>query len=90
MLTLVPILSLLLTAALIGLLRIIRPKFAYHWLIAAFGALTAWIAIWVMRDYDITEARAREIRVELESRRGTSLFGGSALEESAVSEARVP
>lgn len=49
MLTLVPILSLLLTAALIGLLRIVRPKFAYHWLIAVFGALIAWVAIWVMR-----------------------------------------
>lgn len=49
MLTLLPILSLLLAAALISLLRIVRPKFVYHWLIAVFGSLTAWIAIWLMR-----------------------------------------
>ena len=35
------------------------------------GAL---LAIWVMRDYDLTERRANEIRAELEQRRGASLF----------------
>jgi GPH family glycoside/pentoside/hexuronide:cation symporter len=32
------------------------------------------LAMWVMRNYDITEQRANEIRAELEARRGTSVF----------------
>jgi GPH family glycoside/pentoside/hexuronide:cation symporter len=32
------------------------------------------LAIWVMRNYDITEQRANKIRAELEARRGTSVF----------------
>jgi GPH family glycoside/pentoside/hexuronide:cation symporter len=34
------------------------------------------LAMWVMRNYDITEERANEIRAELEARRGTSVFDG--------------
>ncbi len=36
------------------------------------GAL---LAIWVMRDYDLTEEKANEIRAELERRRGRTAFG---------------
>jgi GPH family glycoside/pentoside/hexuronide:cation symporter len=39
-------------------------------LVPTVGAL---LAIWVMRDYDVNEARAKEIRAELESRRGKTL-----------------
>lgn len=49
MLTLLPILSLLVSGLLIALLGIFRPRFAYHWLIAFFGALTAWVSLWVLR-----------------------------------------
>ncbi len=56
-------------------------------LVPMTGAL---LAIWVMRNYDITEARANEIRAELESRRGASLFEGAAHEHFALSDARVP
>jgi len=41
-------------------------------LVPISGAL---LAIWVMRNYDITEERAHEIRAELEKRRGKSVFG---------------
>jgi GPH family glycoside/pentoside/hexuronide:cation symporter len=41
-------------------------------LVPATGAL---LAIWVMRNYDLTEARANEIRAELERRRGTEILG---------------
>jgi hypothetical protein len=44
-----PILILLLTALIISLLGLFRPKYGYHWLIAAGGALLTWIMIWVMR-----------------------------------------
>ena len=40
-------------------------------LVPTVGAL---LAIWVMRDYDVTEERAKEIRAELESRRGKTLI----------------
>ncbi|MEM7417299.1 MAG: MFS transporter [Gemmatimonadota bacterium] len=40
-------------------------------LVPVTGAL---LAIWFMRDYDITEARAHEIREELEQRRGAAIF----------------
>ena len=36
------------------------------------GAL---LAIWIMRNYDLTEQKAHEIRAELERRRGKTLFG---------------
>jgi GPH family glycoside/pentoside/hexuronide:cation symporter len=39
-------------------------------LVPVVGAL---LAIWVMRDYDVTEQRAKEIRAELERRRGKTL-----------------
>ena len=41
-------------------------------LVPISGAL---LAIWVMRNYDVTEERAHEIRAELEKRRGKTLFG---------------
>jgi GPH family glycoside/pentoside/hexuronide:cation symporter len=41
-------------------------RIAYS-LVPITGAL---LAIWIMRDYDLTEARANEIRTELERRRG--------------------
>ena len=40
-------------------------------LVPVVGAL---LAIWVMRDYDVTEERAKEIRAELERRRGKTLL----------------
>jgi hypothetical protein len=48
-LTLLPILSLLLAATIISLIGLLRPRFVYHWLIAVFGALVAWVGLWVMR-----------------------------------------
>ena len=46
------------------------------WQIAYILAPTvgALLAIWVMRDYDVTEERAKEIRAELERRRGRTLI----------------
>jgi GPH family glycoside/pentoside/hexuronide:cation symporter len=41
-------------------------------LVPISGAL---LAIWVMRNYDVTEERAQEIRAELERRRGKTVFG---------------
>lgn len=38
----VPVLILLLVPAVMLALRLIRPGFAYHWLVAGIGALTAW------------------------------------------------
>ncbi len=49
MLTLLPVLSLLLAAFVISLLGLFRPRFVYHWLIAVFGALAAWVQLWIMR-----------------------------------------
>jgi GPH family glycoside/pentoside/hexuronide:cation symporter len=46
-------------------------RIAYS-LVPITGAL---LAIWVMRDYDVTEDKAHEIRAELEKRRGKSAFG---------------
>jgi GPH family glycoside/pentoside/hexuronide:cation symporter len=43
-------------------------RLAYS-LVPIAGAL---LAMWIMRDYDVTEERAHEIRAELESRRGKS------------------
>ena len=40
-------------------------------LVPVVGAL---LAIWVMRDYDVTEQRAKENRAELERRRGKTLL----------------
>jgi GPH family glycoside/pentoside/hexuronide:cation symporter len=45
-------------------------RLAYS-LVPISGAL---LAIWVMRDYDVTEERAHEIRAELERRRGKAGF----------------
>ncbi len=41
-------------------------------LVPITGAL---VAIWVMRNYDLTEEKAHEIRAELEERRGDTVFG---------------
>lgn len=49
MLTLLPFLFLLAAGVLSALLGIFRPRFAYHWLIAFFGAFSAWISLWVLR-----------------------------------------
>ena len=46
-------------------------RIAYS-LVPITGAL---LAIWVMRNYDVTEERAYEIRAELEKRRGKTVFG---------------
>ena len=40
-------------------------------LVPSIGAL---LAIWVMRDHDVTEQKAKEIRAELERRRGKTLL----------------
>ncbi len=48
MLALLPILVLLVTAALIGLLGLLRPRFVYHWLLAMAGSLAAWVLMWVL------------------------------------------
>ncbi len=40
-------------------------------LVPTLGAL---LAIWVMREYDVTEEKAKEIRAELERRRGKTLL----------------
>jgi len=46
-------------------------RIAYS-LVPITGAL---LAIWVMRNYDLTEQKANEIRAELERRRGKTVFG---------------
>jgi len=46
-------------------------RLAYS-LVPISGAL---LAIWVMRNYDVTEQKAHEIRAELERRRGKTVFG---------------
>ena len=46
-------------------------RLAYS-LVPSSGAL---LAIWVMRNYDVTEEKAHEIRAELERRRGKTVFG---------------
>ncbi|MDH3254105.1 MAG: MFS transporter [Acidobacteriota bacterium] len=46
-------------------------RLAYS-LVPITGAL---LAIWVMRDYDVTEQKAHEIRAELERRQGRTAFG---------------
>jgi formate hydrogenlyase subunit 3/multisubunit Na+/H+ antiporter MnhD subunit len=48
-LVLLPIFLLLLAALAISLLGLFRPKFSYHWLIAAGGALLTYVIIWVSR-----------------------------------------
>jgi GPH family glycoside/pentoside/hexuronide:cation symporter len=45
-------------------------RIAYS-LVPIAGAL---LAIWFMRNYDLTEQRAHEIRAELERRRGKTVF----------------
>jgi GPH family glycoside/pentoside/hexuronide:cation symporter len=45
-------------------------RIAYS-LVPITGAL---LAIWIMRDYDVSEQRANEIRAELERRRGKTVF----------------
>lgn len=49
MLVLLPVFVLLVAALAISLLGLFRPKFGYHWLIAAGGALTTYILIWLSR-----------------------------------------
>lgn len=49
MLALFPVFFLLLTALVISLLGLFRPRFSYTWLIATGGILLTWIMIWVMR-----------------------------------------
>lgn len=48
-LALSPILLLLLTAVALITLRLLRPAFAYSWLIAAFSALLVWILVLFLR-----------------------------------------
>jgi hypothetical protein len=45
MLVLIVLTTLLLTAAIMLVLRLIRPEFGYHWLIAAGGMLVAWTMV---------------------------------------------
>lgn len=49
MLILLPILVLLLSALGLTLLARFRPKFQYNWLVAAGGALLAWLLAWGLR-----------------------------------------
>lgn len=49
MLVLVLIVLPLVTAALIGVIRRLRPGFAYPWLFALIGSLSAWILAWLIR-----------------------------------------
>ncbi len=49
MLMLVLIAIPLVTAALIGVIRRFRPGFAYPWLFALVGCLSAWILAWLIR-----------------------------------------
>ena len=48
MLALIPILVLLITAAVIALLGLLRPRFVYHWLLAMAGSLAAWVLMWLL------------------------------------------
>jgi len=36
------------SAALILIIRLLRPAFAYHWLVAMLGSLSAWILAWLI------------------------------------------
>jgi hypothetical protein len=45
MLTIVPIFLLLLSASIMAVIHLVRPKFAFFWLIAALGAVSAWLAV---------------------------------------------
>jgi len=45
MFILLPITLLLLSAMLMLILRVWRPAFGYHWLIAAAGAFAAWLVV---------------------------------------------
>ncbi len=45
MLTIIPILLLLLTSAVMVVIRLVRPKFAYFWLVAATGSLLTWLVV---------------------------------------------
>ena len=45
MITLVPFIVLLLTSIAILVIRFTRPRFSYHWLLAACGALLAWLVV---------------------------------------------
>jgi hypothetical protein len=49
MLVLILIALPLATAALIGAVRLLRPGFIYHWLIAMAGSLLAWVLSWLIR-----------------------------------------
>lgn len=49
MILLIPASALLLAAAIIALLGVLRPRFSYHWLVAVAGALAAWISLWFLR-----------------------------------------
>jgi hypothetical protein len=44
-----PLLVVFGTAALISVLGVVRPRFRYHWLLAVFGTLAAWILAWLLR-----------------------------------------
>lgn len=48
-LVLLPILILFLTAGSLITIRLIRPGFQFHWLIAAFGSLLAWFNLLILR-----------------------------------------
>ncbi len=47
MLVLDPFLVLISTAAMIAVLGILRPRFVYHWLLAAVGVISAWVLMWL-------------------------------------------
>ena len=57
-------------SAVVASARLLRaqpgPRASWRW--------PALLAIWVMRDYSVTEQRAKEIRAELERRRGKTLL----------------
>jgi hypothetical protein len=46
---LIPIFILILTALILIAIRLIRPRFRYHWLVAALGALLTWPVLLVSR-----------------------------------------
>ena len=45
MLTIIPILLLLLTVSIMAVIRLVRPTFAYFWLIAALGSFLTWLVV---------------------------------------------
>jgi hypothetical protein len=46
-LILAPFLVLISTAAFIAFLGVVRPRFVYHWVLAAIGSMAAWVLMWI-------------------------------------------